>query len=83
MLGISRDSIADQKTFADKNKLKFSLLADVDGKVIHAYGVGNMVGLAKRKTYLVDSKGRIAKYYADVNPLTHAARVAEDLAKIS
>jgi len=59
------------------------LLADADGAVIKSYGVNGMLGFAERKTFLVDSKGNVAKVYDKVNPVTHAARVNEDLASVS
>ncbi len=47
------------------------------------YGVDLAFGVAKRKSFLVDSKGRIAKVYADVVPARHAAEVLADLADVS
>ena len=81
MLGISKDSVATQKRFADQYSLTFPLLADEKGEVIAAYGVAGLLGHAQRKTFLIDEAGRIAKVWEKVNPLTHAARVAEEIAK--
>jgi peroxiredoxin Q/BCP len=39
VFGVSRDTVDDQKAFADKFTLPFDLLADVDGKVCEAFGV--------------------------------------------
>jgi peroxiredoxin len=36
-------------------------------------------GIAKRKTFLIDSKGKIAKIYESVSPKKHAAEVAKAL----
>jgi peroxiredoxin len=47
--------------------------------VIRRYGVDLVFGIAKRKTFLIDSKGKIAKIYESVSPKTHAAEVAEAL----
>jgi peroxiredoxin Q/BCP len=80
---MSKDTVAAQKKFADKFDLKMPLLADADGAVIKSYGVSGMLGFAERKTFLVDSKGNVAKVYDKVNPVTHAARVNEDLASVS
>jgi thioredoxin-dependent peroxiredoxin len=82
VLGVSKDTVAAQKKFADAHGLAFPLLADAKGDVIRSYGVGGMTGSAKRKTFLIDSSGRVAKVYDEVNPVTHAARVNEDLAGV-
>src|SRR5208337_4066101 len=37
VFGISADSVASHKKFAEKNQLPFTLLADIDKKVIEAY----------------------------------------------
>lgn len=80
---MSKDTVESQKKFAEKNKLTFRLLADEDGALIKAYGVDGLFGLAKRRSFLVDSKGRIAKVYASVSPARHAGDVAKDLAAVS
>jgi peroxiredoxin Q/BCP len=76
---VSKDSVDAQKKFADKNRVTFRLLADAKGDVIRLYGVDLAFGVAKRKTFLIDSKGRIAKVYESVSPAKHAAEVAKDL----
>ena len=79
ILGISKDTIAAQKKFADAQGVTYSLLADEKSDVIKAYGVDGMLGIAKRKTFIVDSKGRVAKVYDDVNPSKHPAEVTAAL----
>ena len=83
VLGVSKDSVEAQKKFAEKNGLTFRLLADEDGEVIKRYGVDLAFGVAKRKSFLIDSKGKIAKVYEKVAPARHAAEVAKDLASVS
>ena len=79
---MSKDTVGAQKKFAAKNGLTFRLLADVDGEVIKRYGVDLAFGIAKRKSFLVDSKGKIAKVYDSVSPAKHAGEVAADLASV-
>ena len=83
MVGISKDTVEAQDKFAKKNGLSFPLLADTDGEVIRRYGVDLAFGVAKRKSFLIDSKGRIAKVYEDVTPSKHAAEVLLDLKNVS
>jgi peroxiredoxin len=51
--------------------------------VIRRYGVDLAFGIAKRKSFLIDSKGKIAKVYEDVSPATHAAEVLADLKTVA
>ena len=79
---MSKDTVEAQKKFAKKNALTFRLLADEDGEVIKRYGVDLAFGIAKRKSFLIDSKGKIAKVYESVSPAKHAGEVAADLASV-
>ncbi len=81
---MSNDSVEAQKTFAEKNKLTFRLLADPKTARSSArYGVDLAFGIAKRKSFLIDSKGKIAKVYETVSPAKHAGEVAKDLAAVA
>ena len=82
VVGVSKDTVEAQEKFAKKNDLTFPLLADSRGEVIRRYGVDLAFGIAKRKTFLIDSKGKIAKVYESISPKTHAAEVAEALKDI-
>jgi peroxiredoxin Q/BCP len=82
VLGVSKDSVDSQKKFSEKNRLSFPLLADSNGAVIAAYGVAGLFGLAKRRTFLIDSKGKVAKVIEDVHSAVHAAEVAKALKEV-
>ena len=82
VLGISPDAPKAQTTFKEKQHLPFTLLCDVDNVVAQAYGVWkekNMYGKKamglERTTFVIDEKGRIAKIFAKVKPVGHAAQV--------
>lgn len=86
VLGVSTDSVASHKKFADKFELPFTLLADVHKEVVGAYGVfgeKKMMGRTymgvKRTSFLIDPHGKIAKIYEKVKPESHAAEVIADL----
>jgi peroxiredoxin Q/BCP len=79
---VSKDTVEAQAKFAKKNALTFGLLADEDGEVIKRYGVDLAFGIAKRKSFLIDSKGKIAKVYESVSPAKHAGEVAADFASV-
>jgi peroxiredoxin Q/BCP len=79
VLGISVQDVASKKEFAAKHSLPFSVLADSDKSVAKSYGVLNLLGYARRETFVIDPKGRIAKHYADVDPKTHSKQLLADL----
>lgn len=76
VVGVSTDSVASQKKFADKQKLPFTLLADPDGKVLKAFGVKTIpiIGFSTRQAFLIkdgkviwrDQKASTAEQAADV-----------------
>jgi thioredoxin-dependent peroxiredoxin len=70
ILGVSTQGVESHRKFTDKYQLNFPLLADTDGAVGRAYGtlggdglldkLKSAVGAAKRVTFIIDEKGRIA-----------------------
>jgi peroxiredoxin Q/BCP len=80
VLGVSRDTVAAHRAFAERHELPFDLLADPDGAVVAAYGAASLIpGVARRVSYLVDPGGVVRKVYAHVAPAGHAAQVLADL----
>ncbi|MBQ8172397.1 MAG: thioredoxin-dependent thiol peroxidase [Mailhella sp.] len=68
VLGISKDSVASHRKFADKYGLVFTLLADPERSVIEAYDVwhekkfcGKVSMGVVRTTYLIDEEGVIIR----------------------
>jgi peroxiredoxin Q/BCP len=83
VLGISVDDVGSHKAFAEKHSLPFTLLADPDKAVTREYGVlktyMGVMEMARRSTFIIDPKGRIAKYYETVDPDGHSKVVLDDL----
>jgi thioredoxin-dependent peroxiredoxin len=78
VMGISVDTPASHQQFADKHRLNFPLLADVDGAVSRQYGVlmdWKVLRMAKRVTFLIDPQGNIDHVYPQVDPDRHAAEI--------
>lgn len=72
VFGVSADTAADQKAFADKYTLPFTLLADKSGEVIKAFGVPtNPKGFASRQSFLVRD-GKVIWRDLKANPTTQA-----------
>lgn len=58
VIGVSTDSPASQKAFKEKYSLPYTLLADSDQKVLKAFGVPTMLGMASRQAFLFH-KGKL------------------------
>ncbi len=85
VLGISLDSIASHKTFAEANNLNFPILADANKKVSKAYDVlvdFGPIEYAKRQTFIIDPDGVIVKHYATVKADAHASQILKDLPQL-
>jgi peroxiredoxin Q/BCP len=77
VFGVSRDSESSHASFAREHKLPFPLVADTDGAVAAAYGVGGFLGMSSRVTFLVGQDGKIRRVWPDVDPAVHADQVLE------
>ncbi len=84
MLGVSKDSVASHRKFADKYNLPFTLLSDTELKVLEAYDVwkektmyGKKVMGVVRTTYLIDENGVIAKAFGKVKAAENPAQMLE------
>ena len=82
VIGISKDSTASHKKFAEKYGLPFLLLSDPALAVIQAYGVwqekknyGKVSMGVVRSTFIIDENGVIEKVMPKVKPDTNAAEV--------
>ena len=84
VLGVSKDSVASHRKFADKYNLPFTLLSDTELKVLEAYDVwkektmyGKKVMGLVRTTYLIDENGVIAKAFGKVKAAENPAQMLE------
>jgi peroxiredoxin Q/BCP len=84
VLGVSRQDEKSHKDFSAKHKLPFDLLVDTDGGIAKAYGIAKypVIGLLKRQSVLIGSKGQILKVYDNVDPDAHAAQALKDIAEL-
>jgi peroxiredoxin Q/BCP len=90
VLGISRDTVKDQKKFKDKYDLPYDLLADPDMELINRYDLvkpknmyGKLVKGVKRTTYLIGADQRLIHIFEEVKPEGHAEEVLALLKKHS
>jgi peroxiredoxin Q/BCP len=86
IVGISTDSVASHKKFAQKHALPFTLLSDSEKKTVSDYGVWEKkkfmgreyMGIV-RSSFLINKEGIVQKVYEKVNPLTHTSEVLKDI----
>lgn len=88
VIGISKDSAASHKKFADKHNLPFILLSDPELIAIQSYDVwkekklyGKVSMGVVRSTYIIDENGAIEKTMPKVKPDTNAEEILEYLDK--
>ncbi len=78
VIGVSPDTVAAQRKFADKYGLGFTLLADENHEVAELYGVwgekklyGKTYMGVQRATFIIDPEGRVAHLIPKASPKTH------------
>ena len=74
VLGVSGDKPESQKSFAEKFKFPFTLIADSDSKVADAFGVPHLGSIAKRQSFLIKD-GKVVWNMLSASTDTHAADV--------
>ncbi|MBP3926386.1 MAG: thioredoxin-dependent thiol peroxidase [Clostridium sp.] len=86
VLGVSKDSEASHRKFAEKFSLPFVLLSDPELNVIQAYDVwkektmyGKKVMGVVRTTYLINEAGVIEKAFTKVKAAENPAQMLEAL----
>ena len=58
VIGVSTDNVEAQKAFKEKYHFPFTLIADADKKVMHAFGQEGIM-FASREAFLIDKNGKI------------------------
>lgn len=86
VIGISPDSAADIKAFAEAENLNFPLLSDPGAETAQAYGSygektinGKTFDGTLRSTFVIDGEGRVAKAEYNVDADGHVARLRDSL----
>ena len=78
VVGVSPDEPEALRSFADNQRLDFTLLSDPDHAVAEAYGAWGEKSMYGKKfmgilrsTFIVDADGRIARAFPKVQPKKH------------
>lgn len=82
VIGVSADSADSHRKFAKEHGLSFPLVADENDTWSKAFGVGKIMGMDKRVSFLIAADGSIKKTYGDVDPGVHANEVLADAKKL-
>ncbi len=77
VFGLSYDSPASHKKFAEKYDLPFTLLSDTDKSVAELYNSKGFL-MAKRNSFLIDTNGNIFKIYKSVDVTSHTSNILDD-----
>jgi len=82
VVGVSKDSEASHKKFAEKYSLPFPLIADTSKKIHEDYNVWKEKSLygktflgTVRTTYIIDEKGVIEKIFKKVDTKAHSEQI--------
>ena len=89
ILGVSIDSTERHRNFIAKYDLPFTLIADIDKKVVQKYGIWQekklygktFMGIV-RTTFIIDKTGTIQKIFPKVKVKTHIEDVLSALKEI-
>ena len=89
VLGVSKDSPASHKKFAEKFSLPFKLLSDESTVMIQKYGAWKEKSMYGKKylgteriTYVVNPEGKIVAAYPKVDPASHALTLLADIEEL-
>lgn len=82
VVGVSKDSVASHKRFAEKYDLPFTLLSDPSTGMLQAFGAwgekkmyGKTVLGTIRRTFIFDEKGILQEVIEKVDTKNHAAQI--------
>ncbi len=79
VIGVSTQDNESHREFAEEHGLPFLLIPDEERAIAKSYGVGSMLGMSKRVTFLIGPDGKVKKVYESVSPKEHAAELLADL----
>ena len=84
VVGVSKDSVASHKKFAQKYELPFTLLSDTSTEMIQAFGAWGEKSLygkkymgTLRQTFIFDEKGTLIEIIEKVDTKNHASQILE------
>ena len=84
VIGVSKDSAASHRKFADKYELQFTLLSDTSTQMLQAFGAwgekkmyGKTVLGTIRRTFIFDADGILERIIEKVDTKNHASQILQ------
>lgn len=84
VIGVSKDSAASHRKFADKYELPFTLLSDTSTQMLQAFGAwgekkmyGKTVMGTIRRTFIFDENGVLERIIEKVDTKNHASQILQ------
>ena len=84
VIGVSKDSAASHRKFADKYDLPFTLLSDTSTQMLQAFGAwgekkmyGKTVMGTIRRTFIFDENGVLERIIEKVDTKNHASQILQ------
>ena len=89
VIGVSKDTVEQQKKFRTKHNLKCELGSDYDGKICEMFSVwvqktmyGKKYMGIQRSTFLIDQNCKVIKTWPKVKVPNHASEVLDTIADL-
>ena len=89
VIGVSKDTVEQQKKFRTKHNLKCELGSDYDGQICEMFSVwveksmyGKKYMGIQRSTFLIDQNCKVLKTWPKVKVPNHAAEVLDSIADL-
>ena len=83
VLGVSQDDVESHKNFCSKFSFTIDLLADTQGELLKACGVGQSEYKGtmywNRTSFVIDPQGMVRKVYENVKPDGHEQVLLQDI----
>jgi thioredoxin-dependent peroxiredoxin len=79
LFAISIDSVEEQKKFVDEYNIPYLHLSDPTKETCKKYAGLNIVGFAKRSTFIIDKQGVLKKIFRDIDVEMHGQDIANSL----
>jgi len=83
VFGVSQDGVDSHKSFCNKFGFNYDLLADTNGELLSACGVGQSEYKGnkfwERTSFVIDPNGVVRKTYEKVNPQGHEQILLRDI----
>lgn len=83
LFAISVDTVEDQKRFVKEYSIPYLHLSDPSKEACKKYAGLNMVGLAKRTTFMIDKNGIIRKIFRNIDVENHGKEIVSVLSGLT